>query len=45
MAETTPTSDAKAAGRRKIMIGEVVSTKMAKTIVGLGVRHQSASVL
>ena len=33
MAETTATSTAKAAGRRKILIGEVVSTKMAKTIV------------
>ena len=32
MAETT-TSNAKAAGRRKILIGKVVSTKMAKTIV------------
>ena len=32
MAETT-TSTQKAAGRRKTLIGEVVSTKMAKTIV------------
>ena len=33
MAETTTTNTEKAAGRRKILIGEVVSTKMAKTIV------------
>src|SRR5271165_4585787 len=41
MAETTATSNAKAAGRRKIMIGKVVSTKMAKTIV-VEVRRQKA---
>jgi small subunit ribosomal protein S17 len=41
MAETTATSTAKAAGRRKILIGEVVSTKMAKTIV-VEVRRQKA---
>ena len=40
MAET-PTSNAKAAGRRKILIGKVVSTKMAKTIV-IEVRRQRA---
>ncbi len=40
MAETT-TSNAKAAGRRKILIGKVVSTKMAKTIV-IEVRRQRA---
>ena len=33
MAETTATNTEKAAGRRKTLIGEVVSTKMAKTIV------------
>ena len=33
MAETTTTNIEKAAGRRKVLIGEVVSTKMAKTIV------------
>ena len=41
MAETTATSTAKAAGRRKTLIGEVVSTKMAKTIV-VEVRRQKA---
>src|ERR1700756_5787118 len=40
MAETT-TSTQKAAGRRKTLIGEVVSTKMAKTIV-VEVRRQKA---
>src|ERR1051326_3829476 len=39
MAETTTTQ--KTAGRRKILIGEVVSTKMAKTIV-VEVRRQKA---
>src|SRR5271165_2772436 len=39
MAEITANS--KAAGRRKILIGEVVSTKMAKTIV-VEVRRQKA---
>ncbi len=39
MAETTTSSNA--AGRRKILIGEVVSTKMAKTIV-VEVRRQKA---
>src|SRR6516165_6329851 len=33
MAETTTTYTEKAEGRRKTLIGEVVSTKMAKTIV------------
>lgn len=33
MAEKTTTNTEKAAGRRKTLIGEVVSTKMAKTIV------------
>src|ERR1700684_3488802 len=41
MAENTETSTAKQGGRRKIMIGEVVSTKMAKTIV-VEVRRQKA---
>src|ERR1039457_3663863 len=41
MAETTATSTAKAPGRRKTLIGEVVSTKMAKTIV-IEVRRQKA---
>ncbi len=41
MAETTTTSTAKAAGRRKTLIGKVVSTKMAKTIV-VEVRRQKA---
>jgi small subunit ribosomal protein S17 len=41
MAETTATSTSKAAGRRKLLIGEVVSTKMAKTIV-VEVRRQKA---
>ena len=33
MADTTTTATETAAGRRKTLIGEVVSTKMAKTIV------------
>jgi len=41
MAETTATSNAATAGRRKTLIGEVVSTKMAKTIV-VEVRRQKA---
>lgn len=42
MAETTAaTSTAKTPGRRKTLIGEVVSTKMAKTIV-VEVRRQKA---
>jgi small subunit ribosomal protein S17 len=42
MAETTAaTSPAKTPGRRKTLIGEVVSTKMAKTIV-VEVRRQKA---
>ena len=41
MAETTATNNAKAAGRRKTLIGEVVSTKMATTIV-VEVRRQKA---
>ena len=41
MAETTTTSNAEAAGRRKTLIGKVVSTKMAKTIV-VEVRRQKA---
>lgn len=41
MAETTSTEDVKAQGRRKILIGRVVSTKMAKTIV-VEVRRQKA---
>ena len=41
MAETTATSNAAKAGRRKTLIGEVVSTKMAKTIV-VEVRRQKA---
>jgi small subunit ribosomal protein S17 len=44
MAETTTTSTQKAAGRRKTLIGEVVSTKMAKTIV-VEVRRQKAHPL
>src|SRR5664279_1773574 len=40
MAETTATHTT-AAGRRKILIGKVVSTKMAKTIV-VEVRRQKA---
>jgi small subunit ribosomal protein S17 len=43
MAETTATH-AKPAGRRKTLIGEVVSTKMAKTIV-VEVRRQKAHPL
>ena len=41
MAETTATSTEKTPGRRKTLIGEVVSTKMAKTIV-VEVRRQKA---
>src|ERR1700754_107737 len=41
MAETTPETTEKTAGRRKILIGKVVSTKMAKTIV-VEVRRQKA---
>ena len=41
MAEITATSPAKSPGRRKSLIGEVVSTKMAKTIV-VEVRRQKA---
>src|ERR1700691_2503163 len=41
MAETTTTSNAEATGRRKTLIGKVVSTKMAKTIV-IEVRLQKA---
>jgi len=41
MAETNSTSTQQAAGRRKTLIGEVVSTKMAKTIV-VEVRRQKA---
>src|SRR5215471_8731260 len=41
MAETTTTSNETAAGRRKTLIGKVVSTKMAKTIV-VEVRRQKA---
>jgi small subunit ribosomal protein S17 len=41
MAETTPATTEKTAGRRKILIGKVVSTKMAKTIV-VEVRRQKA---
>ncbi len=41
MAETTTTSNETAAGRRKTLIGRVVSTKMAKTIV-VEVRRQKA---
>jgi small subunit ribosomal protein S17 len=41
MAETTTTSNAAATGRRKTLIGKVVSTKMAKTIV-IEVRRQKA---
>jgi small subunit ribosomal protein S17 len=41
MAETTATSNATVPGRRKTLIGEVVSTKMAKTIV-VEVRRQKA---
>jgi small subunit ribosomal protein S17 len=41
MAETTTTPNATAAGRRKTLIGKVVSTKMAKTIV-VEVRRQKA---
>jgi small subunit ribosomal protein S17 len=40
MAETTETTQ-QTAGRRKILIGKVVSTKMAKTIV-VEVRRQKA---
>jgi small subunit ribosomal protein S17 len=41
MAETTANSTTRAAGHRKTLIGEVVSTKMAKTIV-VEVRRQKA---
>jgi len=41
MAETTATSSATQAGRRKVLTGKVVSTKMAKTIV-VEVRRQKA---
>jgi small subunit ribosomal protein S17 len=41
MAETTTTNNETAAGRRKTLIGKVVSTKMAKTIV-VEVRRQKA---
>src|SRR6516225_11593824 len=41
MAETTATETTKKQGRRKTLIGKVVSTKMAKTIV-VEVRRQKA---
>ena len=41
MTGTTETSKATSVGRRKILIGKVVSTKMAKTIV-VEVRRQKA---
>ncbi len=41
MAETTTTQTTETQGRRKTLIGEVVSTKMAKTIV-VEVRRQKA---
>ncbi len=41
MTETTETSKATSVGRRKTLIGKVVSTKMAKTIV-VEVRRQKA---
>ena len=41
MVDTTATSTEKTPGRRKTLIGEVVSTKMAKTIV-VEVRRQKA---
>ena len=41
MAETTAIETTKKAGQRKTLIGEVVSTKMAKTIV-VEVRRQKA---
>ena len=41
MAETTATETTKKQGQRKTLIGEVVSTKMAKTIV-VEVRRQKA---
>ncbi len=41
MAETKAATTEKTAGRRKILIGKVVSTKMAKTIV-VEVRRQKA---
>src|SRR5437764_13268148 len=41
MAETTETKGSKTPGIRKTLIGEVVSTKMAKTIV-VEVRRQKA---
>jgi len=44
MAETTDNSKATTAGRRKTLIGKVVSTKMAKTIV-VETRRQKAHPL
>ena len=41
MTETTETSKTTSVGRRKTLIGKVVSTKMAKTIV-VEVRRQKA---
>jgi small subunit ribosomal protein S17 len=41
MAEMTASETTKKQGQRKTLIGEVVSTKMAKTIV-VEVRHQKA---
>ena len=41
MTETTETSKTTSVGRRKTLIGKVVSTKMAKTIV-VEVRRQTA---
>src|ERR1700758_3690651 len=41
MAETTASSNQSTVGRRKTLIGKVVSTKMAKTIV-VEVRRQKA---
>src|SRR6516165_6196149 len=41
MAETTATETTKKQGQRKALIGDVVSTKMAKTIV-VEVRRQKA---
>jgi len=41
MTETTETSKTTSVGRRKLLIGKVVSTKMAKTIV-VEVRRQKA---
>ena len=42
MTETTETSKTTSVGRRKTLIGKVVSTKMAKTIV-VEVRRQKAN--